>query len=59
MCKKRRQAYGARQATAKLTDADAIIIRQDTRTQREIATSRGVSQRTVWNIKNEIAWKHL
>lgn len=47
---------GSRSGTAKLTDAQALAIRLDTRTQDVIANEYGVSQATVSLIKQGKAW---
>jgi hypothetical protein len=44
---------------AKLTAHKVLKIRADLRSQRAIAKKYGVSQRLIWNIKNDLAWKHL
>jgi len=44
---------------AKLTDAVVIAIRQDSRTQREIAKSFGVSQSAIAQSKIGKTWKHV
>jgi len=54
-----RRARGARHGLAKLTPSDVQRIRADTRHQRAIAADLGVSQRTVWGVKNGKTWGHI
>lgn len=42
-----------------LTEADVLLIKQDTRLQRIIAAEYGIGQNTVSRIKNGVRWKHL
>lgn len=44
---------------AKLSDLDATAIRNDRRTQKEIAAAYGVSRATIWSIKSGKTWRHL
>ena len=44
---------------AKLTEADVLNIRADSRPQREIAKHYGVSQGTIGFIKRRITWSHI
>lgn len=50
---------GERNGKSKLTEAQVIAIRADTRTQIEIAKEYGISQMTVSDIKRRRKWKHL
>ena len=50
---------GEKSATAKLTEADVILIRKDARPQRAIAQSYGISQSAVWMIKTKKSWEHV
>jgi hypothetical protein len=58
-CKKKRQLFGEQKPGAKLSDAAVIAIRQDSRTQREIAKSFGVSQSAIAQSKIGKTWKHV
>lgn len=49
---------GERCNWAKLTKAQVIAIRADTRTQKEIAVEYGVQQSQISRIKNGIRWIH-
>lgn len=49
---------GERCNWAKLTKAQVIAIRADTRTQKEIAAEYGVQQSQISRIKNGIRWIH-
>jgi hypothetical protein len=51
--------YGADHKSAKLTEADVRAIRADTRSQRIIASTFGVSQAQVNRIKMRKRWEHL
>jgi hypothetical protein len=44
---------------AKLTEAEVIAIRSDTRNQKEIAEAYGVNQRTISCIKLRQTWKYI
>ena len=44
---------------AKLTESDAVAIRGDLRSQREIAQQYGVSQATIGSIKRREKWAHI
>jgi hypothetical protein len=57
--KKKRHAYGEKAWNSKLTDEDVKSIRQDNRTQREIAKSYGVSNAIICYAKNRKTWKHV
>jgi hypothetical protein len=50
---------GSKHPLAKLSEEDAVFIKNDPRPQRKIASQFGVSQRIVWNIKNGRAWNHV
>lgn len=51
-----RRAHGEGHGRSKLTEDQVREIRQDNRTQREIATDYGVTQRVVWSIKKRLTW---
>jgi hypothetical protein len=44
---------------AKLTDAQVIAIRADSRFQREIAVDYGVSVSLIGQIKQRLVWRHI
>ncbi len=50
---------GRRNAQAKLSENQIIAIREDERTQREIATDYDVCQQTVSLIKSRKSWSHI
>ena len=50
---------GSKNGRAKLSERDVLKIRSDTRTQKRIAISYGVSQATINGIKNRKLWRHL
>lgn len=50
---------GEEHGNAKLTEAEVIAIRTDTRLQREIARDHGVSRRAVSHIKKRTRWAHV
>lgn len=50
---------GVKHWKARLTDADIVAIRQDGRTQTEIARVYGVRQATISQIIRRIGWKHV
>jgi len=50
---------GEKQPNAKISEADAIAIKADSRLHREIAASYGLSRPTVSMIKSGRLWKHL
>ena len=50
---------GVKHPLAKLTDRQVIAIRNDPRTQAEIAIEHGVDQSTISNIKRRINWSHI
>ena len=56
---KKRQAWGVRASSAKLTEDQVRAIRKDTRLNREIAAEYGISQPNVSNIKNRKKWANL
>jgi HNH endonuclease len=56
---KLRHAHGSRTGTAILSEAEVVAIKQDRRTQREIATQYGVSKSAVGKIKTGKNWAHL
>ncbi len=51
--------YGELSPHVKLTDAQAIAIRADTRTAAQISATYGVSRGTIYAIKQRRGWKHL
>jgi len=57
--KGRKINVGAKHPMAKLTGAQVLTIRADSRILREIARDYGVSQSTVSVIKNRQHWAHL
>ena len=56
---KGRISRGERHPYAKLTTADVLAIRADTRAQRTIAAEFGIKQMTVSDIKRGKTWKHV
>lgn len=56
---KGRQARGERNAPSKLTEAQVLAIRADTRTNREVALQYGVQENTVSNIRLRKTWQHV
>ena len=56
---KGRHRYGERHGQAKLTEAMAIAILIDGRTQEVIAAEYGIHQMTVSDLKRGKTWKHL
>jgi len=52
-------AKGEGNANAKLTEADVLKIRHDTRHYREIADAFGIAYNTVSRIKGRSLWKHV
>jgi len=56
---KGRQVKGVRHWAAKLTPKQVIEIRNDSRTQTEIAASFNIDQCSVSEIKRRITWKHI
>ena len=59
MVEKGRSQIGETNSQAKLTEADAIAIKTDTRLHREIASDYGISIQLVGNIKNRKRWRHI
>lgn len=57
--RKNRHAHGSRAGTAILTEAQVAAIKQDRRTQRQVAESYGVSKSTVGKIRTGINWAHI
>lgn len=51
--------FGERSHLSKLTDSQVRSIREDSRTQDEIAASYGVSQTCISKIKLRSRWRHL
>lgn len=54
-----RRLFGASHPMSKLTDADVVSIRQDPRSQKQLARAYGVSPKLIHNIKAGKAWKHV
>jgi hypothetical protein len=54
-----RDQHGSEHHIAKLTEADVLAIRSDTRSQRLIAKDYGVTPGAVAMIKRRERWKHL
>lgn len=52
-------ARGERQGASKLTEADVIAIRNDTRSQRKIAADYGVTQANIYFIIKRKSWAHV
>jgi hypothetical protein len=50
---------GRNHPLAKLTEADALFIRDDTRRASVIAKDYGVSRQIVWKIKTHQNWAHI
>ena len=50
---------GEKGSNVKLTDAQALAIRSDIRSQRIIALAYGISQTSVSNIKHRKTWRHI
>jgi len=57
--KKQRHRHGSQHKNSKITADIATNIRKDPRSLKNIAASLGVSPRLVFNIKHNIAWKHI
>jgi hypothetical protein len=53
------QPKGSVHTEAKITEADVIAIRADTRTQKVIASDYGISQTQVSRIKRREKWAHV
>lgn len=56
---KNRHCVGVENGSAKLTEADVIAIRADSRSHIEISKSYGVNRATIGQIKRGETWKHL
>ena len=54
-----RVRHGEAQGAAKLTEAQAIAIRNDPRRPRFISAQYGVSRQTIHRIKRGTAWSHI
>lgn len=54
-----RHRFGSQNGRAKMTEDDIRAIRNDPRTQMEIAEDYGISQPQVGNIKRRIQWGHV
>lgn len=54
-----RDQNGSKHNMAKITEADVIAIRSDTRLQRIIAKDYGITQPAVGLIKRRQRWKHV
>lgn len=50
---------GEQVAQSRLSEADVLAIRADTRSQQQIADAYGVSQTAISQIRRRITWKHL
>ena len=59
MIRKGRNCRGSRVRCSKLKECDVVAIRKDGRKQTEIAASYGVTQGTIWQIKERLKWKHI
>jgi len=59
MVSKKRQSWGVRASSAKLTEDDVRAIRADPRFHREIAADYGCSVPNITNIKNRKKWANL
>lgn len=55
----RPNSYGERNGMAKLTEANVLAIRKDTRLLRDVAPAYGVSEATISLIKNRKMWRHV
>ena len=56
---KKRDAYGEKHGMAKLTDEDVVAIRQDARSNIELAKLYGLHRTTPQAIRVRKIWKHL
>lgn len=56
---KGRQNRGERHGRRKLTEAEAIIVRNDPRPYSQIAATFGVSMATISDVKRARSWRHL
>jgi hypothetical protein len=54
-----RNLVGSEHPSAKITEAQAVMILNDPRKYQDIADDHGISIPLVGNIKNRIAWKHI
>lgn len=54
-----RGSKGEKNKRAKLTEAQVLLIREDLRTQHEIAADYGVSRSIIGFIKTKKTWKHI
>ena len=52
-------AWGERQSTALLTDAQALAVLTDSRTTSTVAKELGVPYRTIWRIRARETYPHL
>ena len=59
MSAKLRGTIGERCSSAKLTAEQVLVIREDPRPDRVLATIYGISQRQIYNIKHRRRWKWL
>lgn len=59
MREKGRFAYGSRQSSAKLTDADVRMISASDKSQTSLAARLGVTQSNISHIRARRSWKHL
>jgi hypothetical protein len=59
MVERGRSNRGSRNGSAKLTEADVIAIRADTRVHREIAADYGVHNMQISRIKARKTWGHV
>lgn len=50
---------GLNNGRAKLTEADVLAIRADTRSGPKIAKEYGLSRQSVQNIRHKITWSHI
>lgn len=56
---KRRHAHGETSGAAKITEQDALEIREDPRLHRVIAAAYGLSRAHVTGIKSRTYWRYL
>ena len=57
--KKGRAAFGEKNGLAKLSADDVREIRQDQRSDKEIASEYGVAPSCIWSVKKMLTWRHL
>ena len=57
MCRRKRQAHGTRNGSARLTPEQVAAIRADTGTYKETALRHGTTRSHVWNIKHGKKWR--